>query len=310
MLALSRRCVCAKLKLGGRTRRRSDRAFARRPARKPRGPFDARIGQGIALGGHHSGSHRRRNLEKLTRGAKIRESHRSPERDRACRIPTAFAARRRCTELVRDALAPVRARSASSSNKRTDNPLVFAESGEVISGGNFHARPWRWRRTNWPSPWQRSEESSERAHRAMTNPQTAICCIPGRSEAGLNSGFMILQVTAAALASEMKILAAPIPLIRFPPPQIRKTTSRWAWARRAASSHGRQPANILAIELLAACQGIDLLAPLRTGQKRARRTRSSVPFAKEQLTRIDRLRRISKQFPDNRKRGLRPDLLA
>ena len=100
----------------------------------------------------------------------------------------------------------------------------------------------------------------------MTNPQTSQLPAFLVREAGLNSGFMILQVTAAALASEMKMLAAPHSVDSIPTSANQEDyVSMGMGAARRTEPMLANLRNILAIELLAACQGLDLLAPLRTG---------------------------------------------
>ena len=107
---------------------------------------------------------------------------------------------------------------------------------------------------------------SERRIEQMTNPQTSQLPAFLVREAGLNSGFMILQVTAAALASEMKALAAPHSVDSIPTSANQEDyVSMGMGAARRLAPMLANLRHILAIELLAACQGIDLLAPLRTG---------------------------------------------
>ena len=172
---------------------------------------------------------------------------------------------------VRDALAQVRATVAIELNSATDNPLVFAAPGEVISGGNFHGQPLAMAADQMAVALATLGGISERRIEQMTNPQTSLLPAFLVREAGLNSGFMILQVTAAALASEMKALAAPHSVDSIPTSANQEdyVSMGMSAARRLAADAGNLR-NILAIELLAACQGIDLLAPLRPGRRRAK----------------------------------------
>jgi histidine ammonia-lyase len=107
---------------------------------------------------------------------------------------------------------------------------------------------------------------SERRIEQMTNPQTSLLPAFLVRDAGLNSGFMILQVAAAALASEMKTQATPHSVDSIPTSANQEdyVSMGMGAARRVQPMLGNLR-NVLAIELLAACQGIDLLAPLRTG---------------------------------------------
>jgi histidine ammonia-lyase len=105
----------------------------------------------------------------------------------------------------------------------------------------------------------------------MTNPQTSLLPAFLVRDAGLNSGFMILQVTAAALASEMKPQAAPHSVDSIPTSANQEDyVSMGMGAARRIQPMLANLRNVLAIELLAACQGIDLLAPLRTGAQAAK----------------------------------------
>jgi histidine ammonia-lyase len=107
---------------------------------------------------------------------------------------------------------------------------------------------------------------SERRIEQMTNPQTSMLPAFLVREAGLNSGFMILQVTAAALASEMRALAAPHSVGSIPTSANQEDyVSMGMGAARRLEPMLANLRNILAIELVAACQGIDFLAPLRPG---------------------------------------------
>src|SRR5580700_8632920 len=104
-------------------------------------PFDERIAQARPYPGHLVTA---RNLERLTRGSEIRESHRSPERDPRVQDPYSLRCAPQVHGAVRDALAQIRTTILIELNSATDNPLVFAGdrgTGEVISGGNFHGQP-------------------------------------------------------------------------------------------------------------------------------------------------------------------------
>jgi len=107
---------------------------------------------------------------------------------------------------------------------------------------------------------------SERRTETMTNPLTSLLPAFLTKEAGLNSGFMIAQVTAAALASELKMQATPHSVDSISTSGNQEDyVSMGMGATRRLRAMLENLRNILAIELLAACQGIDLLAPLKTG---------------------------------------------
>ena len=225
--------------------------------------FDARIAQVRPYSGHAITA---RNLERLSRGSEIRESHRSAKVDPRVQDPYSLRCAPQVHGAVRDALAQVRATVTIEINSATDNPLVFADSNEVISGGNFHGQPLAMAADQLAVALATLGGISESRIEQMTNPQTSQLPAFLVREAGLNSGFMILQVTAAALASEMKMLAAPHSVDSIPTSANQEDyVSMGMGAARRTEPMLANLRNILAIELLAACQGLDLLAPLRTG---------------------------------------------
>jgi histidine ammonia-lyase len=225
--------------------------------------FDARIAKVRPYSGHAATA---RNLERLSRGSEIRESHRSAAVDPRVQDPYSLRCAPQVHGAVRDALEQVRATVTIELNSATDNPLVFADTGEVISGGNFHGQPLAMAADQLAVALAILGGISERRIEQMTNPQTSQLPAFLVREAGLNSGFMILQVTAAALASEMKMMAAPHSVDSIPTSANQEDyVSMGMGAARRIEPMIANLRGILAIELLAACQGLDLLAPLRTG---------------------------------------------
>ena len=230
------------------------------------GAFDSRIMHARP----YSGAGRTaRNLAHLNEGSEIRESHRSAEKD--TRVQDAYSLR--CTPqvhgAVRDSLSQARELAQVELNSATDNPLVFVKEngdGDIISGGNFHGQPLAMAADQVAIAVATLGGISERRIEQMTNPLTSLLPAFLTPEPGLNSGFMIAQVTAAALASENKALAAPhsVDSISTSGNQEDYVSMGMSGARRL-SRMLRNLQNILAIELLCACQGIDLLAPLKTG---------------------------------------------
>ncbi len=229
--------------------------------------FDERIAQARPYPGQATSA---RNLLRLNRGSQIRESHRSAERDP--RVQDAYSLR--CAPQVhgaaRDVLARVRETAAVELNSATDNPLVFAQGalghGEVISGGNFHGQPLAMAADQLAVALATLAGISERRIDRMTNPHTSLLPAFLTADPGLNSGFMLAQVTAAALASETKALAVPHSVDSIPTSGDQEDyVSMGMSAARRLRPMLDNLRHILAIELLSACQGIDLLAPLRTG---------------------------------------------
>jgi histidine ammonia-lyase len=230
------------------------------------GAFDARIMHARAFPG---AAHTARRLAHLNEGSQIRESHRSAQRDP--RVQDAYSLR--CTPqvhgAVRDALAQARATARVELNSATDNPLVFARGsgeGDIISGGNFHGQPLAMAADQVAIALSTLGGICERRIEQMTNPLTSMLPAFLTPEPGLNSGFMLAQVTAAALTSENKALSMPHSVDSIPTSgdQEDYVSMGMSGARRLK----RMLANlrhIISIELLCACQGIDLLAPLKTG---------------------------------------------
>src|SRR5271170_5127960 len=237
------------------------------------GAFDARIMHARAYAG---AARTARHLAHLNEGSQIRESHRSSEKD--TRVQDAYSLR--CTPqvhgAVRDSLAQAREMTAVELNSATDNPLVFVKEGpaspenkfggDIISGGNFHGQPLAMAADQLAIAVATLGGISERRIEQMTNPLTSLLPAFLTPEPGLNSGFMIAQVTAAALTSENKALATPhsVDSISTSGNQEDYVSMGMSGARRLSRMLDNFR-NILAIELLCACQGIDLLAPLKTG---------------------------------------------
>lgn len=229
--------------------------------------FDARI---ASVRPHHGQAVTARNMERLNRGSEIRESHRSPVLDPRVQDPYSLRCAPQVHGAVRDSLAQIRATLAIELNSATDNPLVFADgeagSGDVISGGNFHGQPLAMAGDQMAIGLATLAGISERRIEQMTNPQTSQLPAFLVREAGLNSGFMILQVTAAALASETKALATPHSVDSIPTSANQEDyVSMGMGAVRRLEWMLANLRNVLAIELLAACQGLDFLAPLKSG---------------------------------------------
>ncbi len=230
------------------------------------GAFDPRIMQARAYAGAATTAG---NIAHMNAGSQIRESHRASDKDP--RVQDAYSLR--CTPqvhgAVRDSLAQAREMAAVELNSATDNPLVFvrhANSGDIISGGNFHGQPLAMAADQVAIAIATLGGIVERRIEQMTNPLTSMLPAFLTPEPGLNSGFMIAQVTAAALTSENKALATPhsVDSISTSGNQEDYVSMGMSGARRLAHMLVNLR-NTIAIELLCACQGIDLLAPLQTG---------------------------------------------
>jgi histidine ammonia-lyase len=222
----------------------------------------------------------------MLEGSAIRESHRQ-----CGRVQDAYSLR--CMPqvhgAVRDALAYCRQALETEMNSAVDNPLVFVApkqvgaprangaQGEILSGGNFHGEPVAFALDFLGIALSALAGISERRLERLVNPALSEALPPFlANEAGLNSGFMMTQVTAAALVSENKVLAHPASVDSI-------TTSGnkedyVSMGMTAAVKLKKIVANtrhVLAIEAMAAAQAIEFLAPLKPG-KRAQQALAAV----------------------------------
>ena len=186
-------------------------------------PFDARIHQAR---GHKGQIEVAARLRALMDGSAIRESHLTGDD----RVQDPYSLR--CQPQVMGACLDVLNNAAATleieANAVTDNPLVFAEDNAILSGGNFHAEPVAFAADTISMAAAEIASLSERRIAILIDPRAFSGLPPFLvEEGGLNSGFMILQVTAAALVSENKTLRIPPASTRFRRPPTRKITSRW-----------------------------------------------------------------------------------
>jgi len=227
------------------------------------GPFDARIHLARGQKGQIEVAAR---LRDLMAGSGIRESHRTGD-DRV-QDPYSMRCQPQVMGACLDVLNSAAATLGIEANAVTDNPLVFAEDGVILSGGNFHAEPVAFAADMISMAAAEIASLSERRVAILIDP--VLSGLPAFlvKEGGLNSGFMILQVSAAALVSENKTLAHPASVDTIPTSANQEDhVSMATFAGRKAGDIARNAANVVAIELLAAAQGIDFHAPLKTSPK-------------------------------------------
>lgn len=204
-----------------------------------------------------------RNLWGLLQGSGIRESHRSG--DVRVQDPYSLRCMPQVHGAVRDTVADVERRLLIEMNSATDNPLVFAGDGEAISGGNFHGEPMALAADFLAIALAELAAISERRTEKLTNDSFSGLPPFLVANAGLNSGFMMAQVTAAALVSENKGLAHPASVDSIPTSADKEDhVSMGMWAAIKCRQVAANVRQVLAIELVAAAQGIDLLRPLRS----------------------------------------------
>ena len=229
-------------------------------ARGSDAPFDPRIHEVRGQPGQIACAAAYRSL---TAGSEIRASH--LENDDRVQDPYCLRCQPQvmgaCLDQMRYA-AQVLVREA---NAVTDNPLTFADSGQMLSGGNFHAEPVALAADALAVAIAEIGAISERRIAMLID--TVISRLPPflTPEPGLNSGFMIVHVTAAALASENKSLAHPASVDSLPTSANQEDhVSMATFAARRLTAMLKNTAHIVAIELLAAAQGIEFLRPLKS----------------------------------------------
>ncbi|MGA2780000.1 MAG: histidine ammonia-lyase [Steroidobacteraceae bacterium] len=222
-------------------------------------PFDARIHEARGQPGQIAVA---RIYLNLIAGSAIRASHVDCTR---VQDPYSFRCQPQvmgaCLDLIRNASATL----AIEANAVTDNPLLFVEQGDVLSGGNFHAEPVAFTADTLALAIAEIGSLSERRMAVLVDPKMSGLPPFLVDNSGLNSGFMIAQVTAAALVSENKTIAAPCSVDSIPTSANQE--DHVSMATHAARRLGRMHENaaaVVGIELLAAAQGIDFHRPSRS----------------------------------------------
>ena len=222
-------------------------------------PFEARIHEARPHPGQAVSA---ANIARLLAASGINASHAN-----CGRVQDAYS--ERCAAqvhgAVRDALAYARRIVDTEANASTDNPMVFADTGEIVSGGNFHGAPIGIAADLVAIVLTQLATISERRSERLVNP--ALSGLPPflTSRGGIESGLMLAQVTAAALASEMKSLAHPASVDTIPTSGNKEDhVSMSMTAALKAEQAVVLATDVLAIELLCATRAIDLLAPLTT----------------------------------------------
>jgi histidine ammonia-lyase len=202
------------------------------------------------------------NLRLLLSHSEVERSHAGCDR-----VQDSYALR--CMPQVhgasRDALSHVREVLEREINAVTDNPILFPGERELLSGGNFHGEPVAMALDYCGIALAELAGISERRIERLTNPDLSGLPAFLTPQPGLHSGFMMAQVTAAGLVSENKGLAHPASVDSIPTSAAQEDhVSMGAWAARKTMRILENSERVLAIELLAACQGLDFLAPLKT----------------------------------------------
>uniref|UniRef100_A0A8C8LRJ5 Histidine ammonia-lyase n=1 Tax=Oncorhynchus tshawytscha TaxID=74940 RepID=A0A8C8LRJ5_ONCTS len=167
--------------------------------------------------------------------------------------------------VANDTIAFVKSILTTELNSATDNPLVFAERGETISGGNFHGEYPAKALDYLAIGVHELASMSERRTERLVNPSLSELPAFLVQDGGLNSGFMIAHCTAAALVSESKALCHPSSVDSLSTSAATEDhVSMGGWAARKALRVVEHVEQVLAIELLAACQALEFLRPLKS----------------------------------------------
>lgn len=223
-------------------------------------PFDARI---HALRGHRGQIETADALRALTAGSAIRASHLSD--DPRVQDPYCLRCQPQVMGAVLDLLRQASTTLAIEANAVSDNPLIFPETDEALSGGNFHAEPVAFAADMIALALCEIGSIAERRVAMLVDP--ALSGLPAflTPKPGLNSGFMIPQVTAAALVSENKQRAYPASVDSIPTSANQEDhVSMAAHGARRLIAMAENVANVVGIEYLAAAQGCDFHAPLKS----------------------------------------------
>src|SRR3989304_1128701 len=214
------------------------------------------IGQGKAF---YNGD----NLRRITHNSEIVSSHKD-----CSRIQDAYSIR--CSPQVHgaslDALHYAKRVIEIEMNSATDNPLVFPDNDQIVSGGNFHGQPVALALDFLAIALSGIANISERRIERLVNPQLSGLPAFLIKEAGLNSGFMIAQYTAAALVSENKVLAHPASVDSIPTSANKEDhVSMGTIAARKCREVLKNAESVVSIEVLCAAQALDLFTNLKAG---------------------------------------------
>ena len=242
-------------------------------------PFDERI---HAIRGHKGQQDVAASYRELLAHSEINDSHANCDRVQdpyslRCQ-PQVMGA---CLDHIRYAANTI----ITEANAVSDNPLVFAESGDILSGGNFHAEPIAMAADTLAVAMSEIGAIAERRISLLLDKHLSNLPPFLIENSGVNSGFMIAQVTAAALASENKSLAHPASVDSLPTSANQEDhVSMATFAARRLGDIADNILGILAIEAMCAAQGIDFRSPLKSSeplQAVMKTLRSKVPFYEE-----------------------------
>jgi histidine ammonia-lyase len=228
-------------------------------------PFDARIHAARPFPGQVTSA---ANLARLIDGSAINAAHAN-----CGRVQDAYSMR--CAPQVhgaaRETLAFIRHIVTTEMNAATDNPMVFADAEDIVSGGNFHGAPVAIASDALVMAVAQFATISERRSERLVNPMLSGLPAFLTRHGGLQSGLMIAQVTAAALTSEIKTLAHPASVDTIPTSANKEDHVSMSMHASLKAERALQLAtHVIAVEVLCACQALDFHAPLITSAPLAR----------------------------------------
>jgi histidine ammonia-lyase len=230
------------------------------------------------------------NMYRITQESAIMSSHKD-----CGRIQDAYTLR--CSPQVhgasRDAVSHVRRVVEIELDSATSNPLIFADTGDFLLGGNFHGQPLALAADYMCMAAAELANISERRIERLVNPQLSGLPAFLVNDSGLNSGFMIAQYTAAALVSENKVLSHPACVDSIPTSANKEDhVSMGTISARKCRSIIQNAESVIAIELLCACQAVDLLTKGRPG----RGTEAAYKVCRQKIPMLDRDRELSRDI--------------
>ena len=237
-----------------------------------------------ALRGHAGQIEAARSMREYLAGSQIRESHRDD--DARVQDPYCIRCQPQVTGAAMDLLRQAAATLEIEANAATDNPLVLSDPEIIVSGGNFHGQPVAFAADIIALAVAEIGSISQRRIALMVDPTLSFDLPPFLTpEPGLNSGFMIAEVTTAALMSENKHLANPCSTDSTPTSANQEDhVSMAAHGARRLGRMNDNLARILGVELLCAAQGVEMRAPLMTSvalNAVVRGLRKKVPVLKQ-----------------------------
>jgi histidine ammonia-lyase len=250
-------------------------------------PFDERL---QAVRPHPGQAASARNLRVLLQDSEVMLSHKD-----CGKIQDSYTLR--CMPQVhggaRDALTFVRETLSRELNAATDNPLIFANSGDILPGGNFHGHPVGLALDFLAVALTGLCGITERRIERLVNPQLSELPPFLVKASGLHSGFMVAQISAASLVSEAKLLASPATVDSIPTSGSKEDFVSMGWlAAVKASQIVELLAAVLTLEFLCAAQGLDFLRPLNPG----RGVRRAYEVLRSHVTHLDQDRVLRQDF--------------